>query len=202
MASEATQPPTPLYRPSEHLAMEWGMTTTDTKPREPKDLRYRRQFFPEAEKLVFDTKRKGFVPLPIMLRKLLRHLTSPELRVLVYLHLRASRFGICYPTLDEIVHELGLTSRKNLTPHLESLEEKQFISTHSAAGRTFFLVHDPRIPIEHLAAKGALSAQQLFEIDELCKDLGQSTLSPATPVQSDSIRPTSQAEMQDSKLVG
>lgn len=163
------------------------METTDTKPREPKDLRYRRQFFPDAEKLVFDTKRKGFVPLPILIRKLLPHLTSPELRVLIYLHLRASRFGICYPTLDEIVHELGLTSRKNLMPHLESLEEKRFISTHSAAGRTFFLVHDPRIPIEQLAARGGLSAQQLFEIDELCKDLGQPTLSPPAAIQSDGI---------------
>jgi hypothetical protein len=154
-----------------------GMATIDVKPREPKDLRYRRQFFPDAEKLVFETKHKGFVPLPIMLRKLLPHISSPELRVLVYLHLRASRFGICYPTLDEIVHELGLTSRKNLTPHLESLEEKRFISTHTAAGKTFFLIHDPRIPIEYLAGQGSLSKQQLFEIDELYKDLGQPTLS-------------------------
>lgn len=153
--------------------------STDT-PKEPKDLRYRRQFFPDAETLVFDTKHKGFVPLPIMIRKLLWYLTAPELRALVYLHLRASRYGICYPTLDEIVHELGLTSRKNLMPHLESLEEKRFISMHSAAGKTFFLIHDPRIPIEHLASKGALSTQQLFEIDELYKDLGQPTLRRST----------------------
>jgi hypothetical protein len=153
------------------------MTSDDDKPREPKDLRYRRQFFPEAESLVFDTRRKGFVPLPILIRKLLAHLTAPEFRVLAYLYLRASRYGICYPTVDEVVHELGLTTKKNLTPHLESLVEKRCISMHSAAGKTFFLVHDPRIPIRHLAEAGKLDPQQLFEIDELCKDLGQPILS-------------------------
>ncbi len=64
--------------------------------------------------MVFDVAEKGFVPVPIILRKLIRHLSAPELRVLVYLQLRASRYGICYPTYDEIVHELGLMGRKNL----------------------------------------------------------------------------------------
>jgi hypothetical protein len=160
------------------------MIDSRSKPREPKDLRYRRQFFPQADSLIFDTKHKGFVPLPILIRKLLAHLSAPELRVLVYLYVRASRYGICYPNIDEIVHELGLTSKKNLTPHLESLVEKRCISMHSAAGKTFFLVHDPRIPLQHLAAKGALGPQQLFDIDELCKDLGQPILATPWPVDS------------------
>jgi hypothetical protein len=139
-------------------------------------LRYRREYFPEAEKLVFDTKQKGFVPLPIVLRKLIRHLTAAELRVLIYLDLRASRFGICYPTIDEIVHELGLTSRKNLMPHLESLEKKKFIAMHVAGHKRYFLLHDPRIAIEHLASSGTISKDELFEINELYKDLGQEPL--------------------------
>jgi DNA-binding MarR family transcriptional regulator len=149
---------------------------TEERTREPKDLRYRRQFFPEAEKLVFETKHKGFVPLPIILRKLLPHLTAAELRVLIYLYLRASRYGICYPNIDEIVHELGLTSRKNLTPHLESLAEKRFIATRAASGKTFFLIYDPRVPIEHLTEKGILTKEQQDEIDELYKDLRQEPL--------------------------
>jgi GNAT superfamily N-acetyltransferase len=64
--------------------------------------------------MVFDVAEKGFVPVPIILRKLIRHLTAPELRVLIYLQLRASRYGICYPTYDEIVHELGLMERHAL----------------------------------------------------------------------------------------
>lgn len=148
----------------------------EEKNREPRDLRYRRQFFPNGEKLVFDTARKGFVPLPILLRKLLRHLTPPELRVLVYLHLRASKYGICFPTLEEIVYELGLSSRKNLTPHLKSLEEKKLISTHTAGGKKFFLVHDPRVGLEHMAEHGKLQEGEVYEINELCEDLGQPPL--------------------------
>jgi hypothetical protein len=144
----------------------------------PKDLRYRRQFFPDAEGLVFDVGEKGFVPVPIILRKLIRHISAPELRVLIYLYLRASRYGICYPTYDEIVHELGLMSRKNLLPHLKNLEDKRFIATHSAAGKTFFLIYDPRVAIAQLLATGRLSEQELFEINELYADLNQKQVSP------------------------
>lgn len=154
---------------------------TEPRAREPKDLRYRRQFFPEAENLTFETKRKGFVPLPIILRKLLPHLSAAELRVLVYLYLRASRHGICYPNIDEIVHELGLTSRKNLMPHIESLADKRFIATHTAGGRTFFLIYDPRVPLEHLASRGSLTKEQQAEIDELYKDLWQEPLFSSKP---------------------
>ena len=139
----------------------------------PKDLRYRRQFFPNSDGMVFDVAEKGFVPVPIILRKLIRHLSAPELRVLVYLQLRASRYGICYPTYDEIVHELGLMGRKNLLPHLKSLEQKRFIATHTAAGKTFFLIYDPRVAIAHLMDAGKLTEQELFEINELYADLSQ-----------------------------
>jgi hypothetical protein len=152
-----------------------------TQEKQPKDLRYRRQFFPEADSMVFNTGEKGFVPVPIILRKLLRHLTPPELRVLIYLHLRASRHGICYPTFDEIVHELGLTGKKNLLPHLRSLEDKRFIATHSSGGRTFFLIYDPRVAIRHLMAEGAISEQESFEINELYVDLNQVQIETSPP---------------------
>jgi hypothetical protein len=147
---------------------------TEVEPKKiPRDLRYRRQFFPDAENMVFDVGEKGFVPVPIILRKLIRHISAPELRVLIYLHLRASRYAICYPTYDEIVHELGLAGRKNLLPHLKSLEQKRLIATHTAAGKTFFLIHSPRVAIAHLLETGELTDQELFEINELYADLGQ-----------------------------
>lgn len=149
----------------------------ETVAREPKDLRYRRQFFPNAEELVFDTAQKGFVPLSILLRKLLRHLTPPELRVFVYLCLRASRYGICYPTLEEMAYELGLSGRKNVSPHLKSLEEKHLISTRTAGGKKYFLVHHPRVATEHLAGQGKLREGELYEINELCDDLHQPPIS-------------------------
>jgi hypothetical protein len=145
----------------------------DATPKEPRDLRYRRQYFPDAEKVVFDTSRKGFVPMAIILRKILWFLTPPELRVLIYLMLRASRYGICYPTEEEIAHELGMSGRKNLTPHLRSLEHKHFIQTHTASGKKFFLIHDPRIAIERLVGSGQVNADRLFEINDLLEDLGQ-----------------------------
>jgi DNA-binding MarR family transcriptional regulator len=147
--------------------------------REPKDLRYRKQHFPGADAAVFDTKRKGFVPLPIILRKVLWFLTPPEVRVLIYLSLRASKYGICYPTEEEIAHDLGMSGRKNLTPHLRSLERKNFIRTHTASGKKFFLIHDPRYAIERLAQSGELKESHLFDINDLLEDLGQEPVSTA-----------------------
>lgn len=144
--------------------------------KEPKDLRYRRMYFPNAERVVFDTARKGFVPLPIILRKLIRHLSAPELRVLVYLFLRASKYGICYPTQEEMAFELGLQSTKNLSPYLRKLEAKRLISIRTALGRKFYLVHDPRVALQHLVKTGQLTLEERDEIDQLCIDLGQPTL--------------------------
>jgi hypothetical protein len=150
--------------------------STPQKVRMPRDLRLREQLFPGADQLVFDTSEKGFVPIPIVLRKLLRFLSSPEIRILLYLYLRSSRFGICYPPTDEIVHELGLTSKKNLLPHLSSLEQKRFISIRSSANKTFYLVHDPRIAARHLIASGALRDEDIFEINDLYADLNQAPI--------------------------
>lgn len=144
-----------------------------SKTKEPRDLRLRKQHFPKAEELVFDTAKKGFVPMPIIIRKLMRHISAPELRVLVYLQTRCSKYFICYPTLEEIAHDLGLNGRRNLTPHLAALEKKKFISTATAAGKKFFLVHDPRVAIEHLAQAGKINADELFDINELRQDLNQ-----------------------------
>jgi len=145
----------------------------EMRGRVPRDLRYREQHFPGADQLVFKVSEKGFVPVPIILRKTLRYLTSPEVRVLLYLYLRSSRYGICYPSTDEMVHELGLTSKKNLLPHLSSLADKRFISIRSSASRTFYLVHDPRVAINHMAGAGLLREEDVFDINDLYADLGQ-----------------------------
>src|SRR5690348_16135575 len=116
--------------------------TTTAPKKEPRDLRLRNQYFPDAEHLVFDRK-AGFVPMPIIMRKVMRHISPPELRVLVYLQTRCSMYFICFPTLEEIVHDLGLAGRRNLTPHLKELEKKKFISTATGEGKKYFLVHDP-----------------------------------------------------------
>lgn len=152
------------------------MTTTETTQKskvaevEPKDLRYRKQFFPNAEDVIFDTTTKGYGPLPILLRKLLRHLTPPEVRVLIYLYTRASKYRICYPTIDEIAEELNL-NRKNVTPHLRALEKKKLIQTHAALGKRFFLILDPRVALEHLVQTGVIADTELFMLNELSREL-------------------------------
>jgi len=152
----------------------------ETKNPEPRDLRYRRQLFPDAEELVFQTSHRGFVPFPILFRKLMRHLNAPEFRILGYLQLRASRYGICFPSLEEMAHEIGLNGRKNLIPHIKSLEAKRVISSRTAMGRKFYLVHDPLVALQHLVNMGEISDDELMEIDSLCEDLGQPTLKPRT----------------------
>jgi hypothetical protein len=149
----------------------------EAKRRVPRDLRYRSQLFPGSDHLVFKTSEKGFVPVPIVLRKMLRFLSSPEIRVLLYLYLRCSQYGICYPSTDEIVHELGLTSKKNLLPHLASLEQKQFITIRTSGSKTFYLVHDPRIAIKHMLNSRLLPDEDLFEINDLYADLNQGLIS-------------------------
>jgi hypothetical protein len=111
------------------------------------------------------------VPLPILLRKCLRQLSAPELRVLVYLLMRASQYSICYPTLDEMAHEVGLSGRKNLFPHLKSLQEKKYISVAQYGGKNFYLLHDPRVALKHAAKRGVLSEMDLQEVNDLCFDL-------------------------------
>ncbi len=151
-------------------------TKAKSQASEPRDLRLRKQFFPNAEGVIFDTAVKGYVPMPILMRKLLRHLTPPEVRVLMYLHLRASKYRVCYPTIEEIAEELGL-NRKNVTPHITSLEKKKLIMTHFAKGRKYFLILDPRVALQHLVDTGVIAGDELFLLDELAGELKQKTFS-------------------------
>lgn len=144
-----------------------------TDGRQPRDLRLREKHFPGAESRVLDTAKGGYVPQPIIFRKLMRFLSPPELRVLVYLQTRCSKYFICFPTLEEIAHDLNLAGRRNLTPHLKQLERKKFIETRTAAGKKYFLVHNPRVAIQHLVDTGEIDEEQLFEINEVLQDLRQ-----------------------------
>ena len=163
-------------------------TTKDTK--ENRDLRVRKQYFPEADDLVFDTRKAGFVPMPILMRKAMRHLKPPALRVLIYLQMRCSRYFICYPTLEEIAHDLDLAGRRNLTPHLKILEKKKFISTATGGGKKYFLIHDPRVAINHMVESGEISKGELFEINELLSDLNQEPITALSKIDAPKLVPT------------
>jgi hypothetical protein len=170
------------------------MAITLTEFKEPKDLRYRKLHFPNADALVFDTSKKGFVPLPIIMRKLMRHLTTPEFRVLAYLHLRISKYGICYPTQQEISYELGLEGNKNLAPYIRKLEAKNLISTRTSMGKKFYLVHDPRHGIQHLVDTGEISPEELEDINHLLIDLGQDLIEKRKVVPSETQQVSTPAQ--------
>jgi hypothetical protein len=147
-----------------------GQARTAPHADEPRDQRLRNQYFPDAAAVIFDTKGGGFVPLPILLRKVLRHLTAPELRLLIYLYTRSSRHQICYPTIDEIAGELDL-NRKNLARPLRELERKRLIATARASGKIYFLIHDPRVALDHMVKSGEIKGDELFLVNELCRDI-------------------------------
>jgi len=121
---------------------------------------------------VFDTNRKGFVPLPILLRKLMRHLSAPELRVLVYLHLRVSKHGICYPTQEKWRSSWVLAHKESGAILEEARGEKADLH-EIVDGKKFYLVHDPRIGLQHLIDTGVMRAEELEELNQLCSDLSQ-----------------------------
>jgi hypothetical protein len=176
------------------------MSTTSThspqnaQPKEPRDLRLRNQYFPDADKLIFDKTKKGFVPLPILMRKAMRYLSAVELRVLVYLQTRCSRHMICFPTLEEIAHDLDLAGRRNLTPHIKSLEKKKYISTATGGGKKFFLVHDPAIAIIHMVEDGTISPNELFEINELLGDLNREKITATKKDSGAKVTPITQTK--------
>jgi len=148
-------------------------TPMSPKSKDARELRLLTQYFPNADKLVFDKTKKAYVPLPILMRKAMRYLSAVELRVLIYLQTRCSQRGFCFPTLDEIAHDLNLSGLKNLVPHIKKLEKKKFISTAIGGGRKYFLVHDPAVAIAHMVEDGTIPMSELFEINDLLEILGR-----------------------------
>jgi DNA-binding MarR family transcriptional regulator len=172
------------------------LTTPSPQPvtaKERQAARLRRQHFPDAEKLVFDKAKKGFVPLPILMRKVMRYLSAVELRVLVYLQTRCGPEMVCFPTLDEIAHDLALRGTKNLTPHIRGLEAKKFISTATRAGKKYYLVHDPAVAIAHMVEESKIPLPELDDINELLHDLHRDPIEAVAKPQA-KAKPTSQAK--------
>ncbi len=142
-------------------------------PRQQRDERYRERCFPGAEQEVFDTSKGGFVPLPIITRKLSRYLSDAELRVWLYLQTRASRWFVCYPTYEEIMRETGIRSRGTISKAIRSLEKNGFIKSHNDDGVRRYLVRDPRLAAKQLAELGEITPEKLEDINDLLEQLKQ-----------------------------
>jgi hypothetical protein len=99
---------------------------------------------------------------------------------------------ICFPTLEEISHDLNLKGTKNLTPHIRGLETKKFISTATRAGKKFYLVHDPAIAIAHMVETGKVPMTELDDINELLHELKRDPITAVPPQQK--VTPISHAK--------
>ena len=137
-----------------------------TKRRIEKDQRYRDKCFPGADHEVFKTER-GFVPLPIVSRKLLKHLKDSDLRVWLYLQTRASKGFICYPTYEDILQDTGLQSRGTISKAIHGLDRKGFVRSHNDGGTRRYLLRDPRLAAQRLCELAEISADELEEINDL-----------------------------------
>ena len=96
--------------------------------------------------------------------------------------------------MEEIAHDLDLAGRRNLTPHIKSLERKRFISTATGGGKKFFLVHDPAVALIHLVEDGIISQNDLFEINELLGDLKRDKITATRKDAGVKVTPIKQAK--------
>jgi DNA-binding MarR family transcriptional regulator len=144
-----------------------------TTQRPSRHERIRNEAFPDAAGEVFDTKTKGFIPIPIEFRLLLRHLTTAQTRLLLYLHLRSGKEGVSFPTVEEIAHDIGVGTPKHIRPLVTELERKGFIRTAYKRGRTYYLALDPAIAIRKLIHLSEMSEEQLREMNELRENIGR-----------------------------
>jgi hypothetical protein len=64
----------------------------------------------------------------------------------------------------------------------------------SGSGKRFFLLYDPKVPIQHLVSTGEITKDQLFDINELYKDLGQEPIPTETSVAAESPKSAPTAE--------
>ena len=141
----------------------------------PKDERYRERCFPGGEDEVFQTSKAGFVPLPIVMRLLVKHLHNSELRVWMYLQSRTSKFFICYPTYGEIEHEL-VVGKGTISKAIRGLEKKGFIRSHNDRGVRRYLLRDPRLAAQSLCDQGTITEDELDEVNDLLAVLKQPLL--------------------------
>lgn len=138
-----------------------------------RNLRIRERLFPDAESWVFKNKSGGFVSLPILFRRVVKLLKPKQLQLIVYLWLRTDKYSICYPTLDDIAHELGQQNISRLKKTLRELESLALLRIRAEKGRMYFLVCDPRHCLLKLRNENKIEDWELDDANDLLEQLKQ-----------------------------
>ena len=116
--------------------------------------------------------------MPIIMRKVMRHISAPELRVLVYLQTRCSVLHL-FSTLEEIVHDLGLLAAEPDAALEGAGEEK--VHFHRDSGRQEILPGArPLRRNRYLVETGKINENELAEINRVLEDLNRTPIT-ATP---------------------
>lgn len=129
----------------------------------------------------FDPKGAGFVPLPMILRRL-QFLFSPRgWQVYCYVLMRAGPSGIAWFELGEVAFDLGFKSLPKLAPYIRELVDAGWVVTASSKGKHYFMAVDPLQVIERLKAASRLSEERLEAIEELLDALRPARARAAVP---------------------
>lgn len=141
-----------------------------------RDERIRRRLFPGA--VPYDTRKGGFVPLPIVLRRAMFLFTSPRsFQIYAYVAMRAGPAGLAWFSMSELAFDLDFRAVAKLKPYIDELVEKGWLLRESSRGLDYFLVQDPMAVLERLRDAGRLPEDRLEAIDELLELLNQRRLS-------------------------
>ena len=139
----------------------------------PRDQRYRDRCFPKADNVVFDTKRRGFAPLPYIARELLRHLGGAELRIWIYFLTRGGPHSICYPTYEEIMNGTGIESKGTVSKAIKRLIHVGLIRSHRDRSAWRYLLCDPALAVARLYELGEIDHDELEEANDLLERIGR-----------------------------
>lgn len=117
--------------------------------------------------LPYDTRRAGFVPLPIILRRCQFLFGPREWQIYSYVLMRAGPAGVAWFTLDELSYDLNFRSIPKLKPYVTALVDAGWLLHETSRGRDFYLAVDPLGVIEQMRAAGQIDPERLEGIDEL-----------------------------------
>jgi hypothetical protein len=143
--------------------------------------RLRERLWPDAETITFDQTHRGFSPLPLVFRVLIRafrqdqdFLKRGDFLVLTALYtFREGPLNMVAPDLDELAYTLGLSSRHKVTEPLARLRDMGFLREGKDGLRTWYLLCDPVHAIPQLHARGLLTLDDLHRVNDILDASGR-----------------------------
>lgn len=131
------------------------------------------RLFPEDR--AFDPKRKYFVPLAWVYRRLLHVISPRDWMVLTWLMMNASKEGVVVElNRRELMHDMDYQAASKLAKSLEHLEEQGLIKRKVDRGKEHVLIIDPFDAVVHMAkVTKMLNGERLQHVNDLLEEIGR-----------------------------